>query len=65
MIDTSQVDLEDSEKIINIEKATHSGNYEEEELFNLYKRFQFSIDQLITVEASYKLLSEYFYHYQE
>ena len=59
LIDTSQVDLEDSEKIIYIEKATHSGNYEEEELFNLYKRFQFSIDQLITVEASYKLLSEY------
>ena len=59
LIDTSQVDLEDSEKIIYIEKATHSQNYEEEELFNLYKRFQFSIDQLITVEASYKLLSEY------
>jgi len=57
LIDTSQVDIEDSEKIISIEKATHSGNYEEEELFNLYKRFQFSIDQLITVEASYKSLS--------
>ncbi len=59
LIDTSQVDLENSEKILSIEKATHSGNYEEEDLFNLYKRFKFSIDQLITVEDSYKLLSEY------
>ena len=59
LIDTSKVDLENSEKILSIEKATHSGNYEEEDLFNLYKRFQFSIDQLITVEDSYKLLSEY------
>ena len=53
------VDLEDSEKIISIEKATNSGNYNEEELFNLYKRFKFSIDQLLTVEDSYKLLPSY------
>ena len=53
------IDLEDIERIKIIEKATNEGNYTEKDLFNLYKRFQFSIDQLITVEDSYKLLSEY------
>ncbi len=59
LTDVNTVDLEDSEKIISIEKATNSGNYNEEELFNLYKRFKFSIDQLLTVEDSYKLLPSY------
>ena len=36
--------------------ATHEKNYTEEELFNLYKRFIFNINQLLTVEESYKLL---------
>ena len=51
------IDLEDKKKIESIEKATHEGNYKEKELFNLYKRFQFSINQLLTVKQSYKLLS--------
>ena len=46
------------QKIISIEKATHEGNYTEKELFDLYKRFQFNINQLLNVERSYKLLSE-------
>ncbi len=50
------VDLEDQEKISKIEMATHEKNYTEEELFNLYKRFIFNINQLLTVEESYKLL---------
>ena len=34
--------LHELDKIANIEKATHDGNYAEKELFELYKRFQFT-----------------------
>ena len=51
------IDLEDKQKILSIEKATHEGNYTEEELFKLYKRIQFNINQLLSVKQSYKLLS--------
>ena len=53
------VDIEDSEKVSLIEKATHEKNYEEKELFELYKRFQFNINQLLNVKESYKLLQNY------
>ena len=56
-IDT--IDLEDEQKIALIEKATHEKNYEEKELFELYKRFQFNINQLLNVKESYKLLQNY------
>ena len=52
------VDLENIDKIITIEKATHDGNYQYKELFELYKRFQFGINQLLTVNQSYKLLPD-------
>ena len=42
-----------------IEKATHEQNYEEKELFELYKRFQFNINQLLNVKDSYKLLQNF------
>ena len=50
------VDLEDKDKLSTIEMATHEKNYKEEELFALYERFKFNINQLLTVEESYKLL---------
>jgi len=53
------INLEDVEKISLIEKATHEQNYEEKELFELYKRFQFNINQLLNVKDSYKLLENY------
>ncbi len=53
------IDLEDGENISLIEQATHEKNYEEEELFELYKRFQFNINQLLNVKESYKLLQNY------
>ena len=53
------IDLEDEEKIYLIEKATHEQNYEEKDLFELYKRFQFNINQLLNVKESYKLLENY------
>ena len=51
------IDLEDKEKLLTVEMATHEKNYQEEELFTLYERFKFNINQLLTVEESYKLLS--------
>ena len=53
------IDLEDIEKIKIIEKATHEKNYTEQELFDLYKRFQFNINQLLNVKDTYKLLPSY------
>ena len=48
----SDIELTDIEKITNIEKATHDGNYTEKELFELYKRFQFNINQLLNIKES-------------
>ena len=53
------IDLEDSEKIFLVEKATHEKNYDENELYELYKRFQFNINQLLNVKEAYKLLKNY------
>ena len=55
----TDIDLENVNKIQIIEKATHDGNYSEKELLFLYKRFQFSIDQLINAAESFKLLPRY------
>jgi hypothetical protein len=53
----SDIELTDLEKITSIEKATHEGNYTEKELFELYKRFQFNINQLLNIKESTKVLS--------
>ena len=50
------IDLEDIEKLSLIEQATHEGNYSEKELLDLYKRFQFTINQFLNVKDTYKLL---------
>ena len=51
------IEITDIDKISTIEKATHDKNYSEEELFEFYKRFQFSINQLLNTKESYKSLS--------
>ena len=43
----------DIEKILLLEKAAHNKNYPEEDLFEIYKRFQFNINELLTAEQSY------------
>jgi hypothetical protein len=53
----SDIDITDIDKITSIEKATHEGNYTEKELFELYKRFQFNINQLLNIKESTKVLS--------
>ena len=51
------IEVTDFEKISTIEKATHDKNYSEEELFEFYKRFQFSLNQLLNTKDLYKSLS--------
>ena len=50
------VELTDFVKISTIEKATHEKNYTEKELYDLYKRFQFNINQLLNIKESSKVL---------
>ncbi len=51
------IEITDIDKISTLEKAVHDKNYSEEELFEFYKRFQFSINQLLNIKESYKSLS--------
>ena len=51
------INLEDIDKIKIIEKATHEKNYTERELYDLYKRFLFNINQLLNIKQSIKVLS--------
>ena len=55
----SEIDLENIEEISIIENATHENIYEENDLFELYKRFQFNINQLLTANDTFKLLPNY------
>ncbi len=58
LLSTSQeIDLSQLDKISTLEKATHDKNYSEMELFELYKRFQFNLSQLLNVRDSAKSLS--------
>ena len=53
----NDVELTNLDKISTIEKATHEKHYTEKELFELYKRFQFNINQLLNIKESTKVLS--------
>ena len=53
-----EIDIVEEEKISLIEQATHEKNYSEKDLFSLYKRFQFNINQLLNASESYKSLSK-------
>ena len=58
LLDGAQdIELSDLDKIATIEKATHEKNYNEKELYDLYKRFQFNINQLLNIKESAKLLT--------
>ena len=53
----NNIDVEDENQISLLEKATHQGNYLELDLLNLYKRFQFSVDQLLNIETEIQRIS--------
>ena len=50
------IEITDVDKISTIEEATHDKNYSEQELFEFYKKFQFSLNQLLNTKESYKSL---------
>ncbi len=58
LYDIEEINTDELEKISLIEKATHDKNYSEKDLFNLYKRFQFNINQLLNASESYKALTD-------
>ena len=52
-----EIEITDLDKISLIEKAVNNKNYPEKDLFNLYKRFQFNINQLLNAKSFYKSLT--------
>ena len=52
-----EIEITELDRISTIERAVHNENYPEKDLFELYKRFQFNINQLLNAETSYKSLS--------
>ena len=52
-----EINITELEKISIIENAVHNKNYSEQDLFKLYKRFQFNINQLLNAKNSYKSLN--------
>ena len=54
----NNIDIEDEKQVSLFEKATHQGNYEEIDLLNLYKRFQFSVDQLLNIDDEIQKISK-------
>ena len=53
-----ETEISDLEKISTIETAVHNKNYPEKDLLDLYKRFQFNINQLLNANDAYKSLSD-------
>ncbi len=53
-----QIEVSELEKISTLEKATHNKDYPEKDLLEIYKRFQFNINQLLTAESNYKSLTK-------
>ena len=51
-----EIEITELEKILLIEKAVNDKNYPEEDLFEIYKRFQFNINQFLNVLDSHKTL---------
>ena len=52
-----EIEITDLDKISLVEKAVNNKNYPEKDLLNLYKRFQFNINQLLNAENLYKSLT--------
>ena len=57
MYNIDDIDISDLDKILLLEKATSEKNYSENDLFELYKRFQFNINQLLNAKNIYKNFS--------
>tara|TARA_A100000164_G_scaffold376176_1_gene412694 strand:- start:645 stop:2417 length:1773 start_codon:yes stop_codon:yes gene_type:complete len=53
-----KIEISEIDKISTLEKAAHNKNYPEKSLFEIYKQFQFNINQLLNADQSYKTLTE-------
>ncbi len=51
-----EINISELDRISTLEKAAHNKNYPEKDLFELYKRFQFNINQLLNAQDTYKSL---------
>ena len=58
LYNVESIELTELDKILTIEKAVHNKNYPEKDLFQIYKRFQFNINQFLNAENSYKSLKK-------
>ncbi len=52
----NEIKIDELDKISILEKAAHQRNYPENDLFDLYKRFQFNINQFLNAKDVYKSL---------
>ena len=52
-----EIDISELDKISTIETAVHNKNYPEKDLLELYKRFQFDINQLLNAKSSLNSLT--------
>tara|TARA_Y100001935_G_scaffold238468_1_gene225122 strand:- start:163 stop:1902 length:1740 start_codon:yes stop_codon:yes gene_type:complete len=52
-------DIENPEDLRLLERATHENVFDERELLDTYKKFQFNLTQLLNAKDSYKLLPDY------
>ena len=58
LYNVQDIEVSEFDKILTIEKAVHNKNYPEKDLFEIYKRFQFNINQLLNAENSHKSLTK-------
>ena len=57
LVDIDDVEINDLNKISLLEKATHDKNYPEDDLFSLYKKFQFNINKILNAIDAHKILT--------
>ncbi len=57
LFNIKDIEITDIDKISIIEKAVHDKNYSEKDLFEFYKKFQFTINQFLNAQEIYKSLS--------
>ena len=57
--DSNSIDLEDEININLFESAAANNSFSKKELFNIYKKFLFNINQLLYAEENYKVLPSY------
>ncbi len=56
---SNSFDIENPEDLRLLERATHENVFDERELLDTYKKFQFNITQLLNAKDAYKLLPDY------